>query len=95
MRLVIPLPWYSKSVYDITMDEYRGGWRRLHIMTKVKRNRDITYLGGPGFALGVSFSCCIGTKFNHMDRLDFPKLKFAPYQPLWRRALDWLRGGSR
>lgn len=88
MRLVIPLPWYSREAYDISNDAYRGGWRRIHIKVEFSDKKGLGMWGGFGF--GLAFWCGIGTKFSR-EGLQTPQ--FRPnhelYTPLWARLRRW------
>ena len=37
MTIVIPLPWYSRSIYDAYRDELRCGWRYVAIRFRFQR----------------------------------------------------------
>lgn len=64
MRLAIPLPWYSRQAYDITMDEVRGGWRMLIVECRIDRSR----WRGMRTGFIFQFSIGLGTRFrgNHV-----------------------------
>jgi len=58
----IPLFWWSKEVYDICYDEFRGGWRFLGIGLHLNRNHR------PGLNAGFTFrfECGLCTRFPPM-----------------------------
>lgn len=41
MTIKIPLPWYSKSVYDAPNDRVCGGWRYFHVTVTTAYGRQI------------------------------------------------------
>jgi hypothetical protein len=56
MTIKIPLPWYSKSVYDAPMDEVRGGWRYFAIRLRFERLKWPSGVGAKlEWALGAWF----------------------------------------
>lgn len=64
IRLIIPLPWYSKQAYDVCLDELRGGWRVLVWRLEIHSEKPF---GNMSAGLKVLCQIGISTRFRPVD----------------------------
>ena len=64
MKLIVPLPFWTKQAYSIVDDEIRGGWRAFYVRCSVKRIPHTRFGCHPAFGFDFTFYVGFGVLFN-------------------------------